>query len=151
MKKALFALLFASSLVYGELYKIPDFEADLFSKQGNKLKKIELSIMFDGDNVRVNDYKLLDALNVVISSFYIEDLFTSQGKERFKDLLKKYILKKYMLDIDFIYILHLTIHEQIDVDTLLQKIEKVEKGVKPIEKRESRLSEAQNRISEPEE
>ncbi len=132
MKKALFALLFASSLLYGELYKIPDFEADLFSKQGNKLKKIELSIMFDGDNVRANDYKLLDALNVVISSFYIEDLFTSQGKERFKDLLKKYIMKKYMLDIDFIYILHLTIHEQIDVDTLLQKIEKVQRNVKPV-------------------
>ena len=132
MKKALFTLLFASSLLYGELYKIPDFEADLFSKQGNKLKKIELSIMFDGDNVRANDYKLLDALNVVISSFYIEDLFTSQGKERFKDLLKKYIMKKYMLDIDFIYILHLTIHEQIDVDTLLQKIEKVQRNVKPV-------------------
>ena len=129
MKKVLLLLLFTGSLLYGELWKIPDFKADLFSKQGNKLRKIELSIMFDGDNVRTNDYKLLDALNVVISSFYIEDLFTSQGKERFKDLLQKYILKKYMMDIDFIYILRLTIHEEIDVDQLLQKIEKLEKGV----------------------
>ena len=129
MKKVFLLLLFTGSMLYGELLKIPDFEADLFSKQGNKLRKIELSIMFDGDNVRTNDYKLLDALNVVISSFYIEDLFTSQGKERFKDLLQKYILKKYMMDIDFIYILRLTIHEEIDVDKLLQKIEKLEKGV----------------------
>jgi len=128
MKKVFLLLLFTGSMLYGELLKIPDFEADLFSKQGNKLRKIELSIMFDGDNVRTNDYKLLDALNVVISSFYIEDLFTSQGKERFKDLLQKYILKKYMMDIDFIYILRLTIHEEIDVDQLLQKIEKLEKG-----------------------
>ena len=148
MKKAFFALLFTSSLLYGELYKIPDFEADLFSKEGNKLKKIELSIMFDGDNVRANDYKLLDALNVVISSFYIEDLFTSQGKERFKDLLKKYIMKKYMLDIDFIYILHLTIHEQIDVDTLLKKIEKVDREIKPIQKKKGIPSEAQRILSE---
>jgi len=147
MKKALFALLFASSLLYGELYKIPDFEADLFSKEGNKLKKIELSIMFDGDNVRTNDYKLLDALNVIISSFYVEDLFTSQGKERFKDLLRKYIMKKYMLDIDFIYILHLTIHEQIDADMLLQKINKLQKNIKPVPKQIITPSTVQNQLS----
>jgi len=132
MKKFFLLLLLASSLLYGELYKIPDFEADLFSKEGNKLKKIELSIMFDGDNLHTDDYKLLDALNVVISSFYIEDLFTSKGKERFKTLLKNYILKKYMMDIDFIYILHLTLHEQIDTDQLLKKIEKLEKGMAPV-------------------
>ena len=148
MKKAFFALLFASSLLYGELYKIPDFEADLFSKEGDKLRKIELSIMFDGENTRANDYKLLDALNVVISSFYIEDLFTSKGKERFKDLLQKYILKKYMLDIDFIYILRLTMHDQIDADTLLQKIENVKKEIKPIQKRKSTSSEVQQGVSE---
>ncbi|GEM_PF-3139431 len=124
--RILIPLLFVSSLLFGELYKVPDFEADIFSKDGNKLKKIELSIMFDGDNVRENDYKLLDALNIVISSFYIEDLFTSKGKERFKTLLKQYIMKKYMLDIDFIYILRLDIKERIDVDELLKRINRTD-------------------------
>ncbi len=126
MVRVLIPLLFASSLLFGELYKVPDFETDIFSKEGNKLKKIELSIMFDGENVRAADYKLLDALNVVISSFYLEDLFTSKGKERFKKLLRQYILKKYMIDIDFIYILKLDIKERIDIDMLLQKLKKIE-------------------------
>jgi len=73
MKKVLLLLLFTGSLLYGELWKIPDFEADLFSKQGNKLRKIELSIMFDGDNVRASDYKLLDALKLVTLTANIGD------------------------------------------------------------------------------
>ncbi len=106
---------------------MPDFEADIFSKEGNKLKKIELSVMFEGENVRAADYKLLDALNVVISSFYLEDLFTSKGKERFKALLRQYILKKYMIDVDFIYILKLDIKERIDIDTLLERLRQLQK------------------------
>ncbi len=130
MKKILLLLLFTGSLLFGELYKISDFETDIFSKEGNRLKKIELVIMFEGDNVRQYDYKLLDALNIVISSFYIEDLFTSKGKERFKDLLQQYILKKYMIDIDFIYILRFGIKEQIDLDTLLKRIDTMEKKIR---------------------
>ena len=128
MVRVLIPLLFASSLLFGELYKVPDFEADIFSKEGNKLKKIELSIMFDGENVRAADYKLLDALNVVISSFYLEDLFTSKGKERFKKLLRQYILKKYMIDIDFIYILKLDIKERINIDELLERLQHLQKN-----------------------
>jgi hypothetical protein len=134
MKKLLFLLIFSSSLLFGELYKISDFETDIFSKDGNRLKKIELSIMFEGDGIRQYDYKLLDALNVVISSFYIEDLFTSKGKERFKDLLQQYVLKKYMIDVDFIYILRFGIKEQVDIDTLLKRIEKMESEIVPRKK-----------------
>jgi len=137
MWKTLFALLLTSSLLFGELYKVSDFEADIFSKDGNQLKKIELTLIFEGDNIRPYDYKLLDALNIVISSFYIEDLFTSKGKERFKKLLTQYIVKKYMIDIDFIYIINFGIKERVDIDTLLKKLEKLEKEVIPKQEKNS--------------
>ena len=124
--RVVLALMLSWGLLFGELYKIEDFEADLFSRHGNKLKKVQMQLMLEGENLRQNDYKILDALNVVISSFYIEDLFTSKGKERFKSLLRKYLLKKYMIDPDFIYILRLDLKEQVDIDTLLEKLKTLE-------------------------
>ena len=116
----------AGSLLFGELYKVENFETDIFSKKGNQLQKIEMTLMFEGDNLSANDYKLLDALNIIISSFYIEDLFTSKGKEHFKALLKKFLMKKYMLDIEFIYIIKLERKPEIDSKSLLQQLEKLQ-------------------------
>ena len=123
MKKILLLLLMLYISAYAELYKVPDFESDIFSKDGNRLKKIEMSLIFEGIDLQQNEYKLLDALNVIISSFYIEDLFTSQGKEKFKALLKQYTTKKYMLDIDFIYIIKFRIKQNIDLDALVNELE----------------------------
>ncbi len=123
MKKILLLILILCISAYAELYKVPDFESDIFSKDGNKLKKIEMSLIFEGQDLKQNDYKLLDALNIVVSSFYLEDLFTSQGKERFKTLLKQYVAKKYMLDIDFIYIIKFNIKQSVDIDTIVRDLE----------------------------
>lgn len=126
MRKIVFALICSVSLLFGELYKVDNFETDIFSKKGNTLKKIELSLIFEGDNLSQNDYKLLDGLNIIISSFYIEDLFTSKGKERFKSLLKQFLLKKYMLDIDAIYFLKFDIKPPIDCNNLEKILQKLQ-------------------------
>ncbi len=120
--KLLLSLTLTLSLLWGELYRVDHFTTDIFSRKGNSLTKIDMNIMFEGEKLRENDYRLLDALNVIVSSFYLEDLFTSKGKERFKKLLKAYILKKYMLDIDFVYILKMEIVPQIDTEKLLQQL-----------------------------
>ncbi|HHD77596.1 MAG TPA: hypothetical protein ENK97_02305 [Campylobacteraceae bacterium] len=129
MRKVLLSLFFLISLSQAEIYKVDHFESDIFSKKGNALKKVELSLIFEGENLSRNDYKLLDALNIIISSFYLEDLFTSKGKERFKKLLKQFLLKKYMLDIDAIYLLKFDIKPALNCDkleTLLQKIQSMQ-------------------------
>ncbi len=126
MRKVLPVLFFLVSLLQAEIYKVDHFESDIFSKKGNALKKVELSLIFEGENLSRNDYKLLDALNIIISSFYLEDLFTSKGKERFKRLLKQFLLKKYMLDVDAIYLLKFDIKPALNCDkleTLLQKLQ----------------------------
>lgn len=121
------------SLLWGEQYKVDHFTADIFSKEGNKLKKVEMTLLFEGEDLSKNSYKLLDALNVIISSFYVEDLFTSKGKERFKQMLRQYVQKKYMLDIDFIYILKLDLQTPVDIDKLLERLNALQqqKGLPP--------------------
>ncbi len=124
MKKIALIALLLSSLLYADKYKVNNFESDIFSKDGNNLKKVKMSLIFEGRDLKENDYKILDTLNIIVSSFYVEDLFTSQGKERFKTLLTQYISKKYMIDIDFIYIIKFETKQDVDVDRLIQKLKK---------------------------
>lgn len=121
MKKiALFLLL--SINTYADTVEIKNFESDLFSKDGKSLKKIEYSLLFDGRYLKENRYKIIDALHIVVSSFYIQDLFTSKGKERFKTVLKKYVNKKYSLEIDNIFIQKFKIKNSINVDEFIKAL-----------------------------
>ena len=86
-----------------EVYEVKHFESDIFSRDGNKLKKVSLSLRIEGRDLKENDYKITDALNIIISSFYLEDLFTSKGKELFKSSLSKYLEKRYSVEADTIY------------------------------------------------
>ncbi len=123
MKKIALLILLTSVLSYAQMYRVDNFKSDIYSRDTKNLKQIEISLIFEGDDIKDKDYKILDALNIVISSFYLEDLFTSKGKERFKELLKRYILKKYMVDIDFIYIQSLGIKQNVNIDKIIEKIE----------------------------
>ena len=116
-------MLLLCGFLHAELYKIDNFRSDIYSRDTKRLKPVEISLIFEGDDIKSKDYKIKDALNIVISSFYIEDLFTSKGKERFKELLKRYILKKYMIDIEFIYIQSLGIKESIDIDKIVKNLQ----------------------------
>ena len=102
MKKLLIFLLVC--FLNADMLNVDDFSAEVFSKSANRPVSINLSAIFEGRYVEEVSYKIVDALNVVIGSFYWEDLLTSAGKLKLKETLKSYILKKYSIDIDNIYI-----------------------------------------------
>lgn len=129
MKKMLLAfplILGASSL------EIENLRTDLYSKSGvNVLKKIELSLEFEGENLDLRKSQIIDSINTVISGFFYEDIFTESGKNNFKNTLEKFIAKKYKVKIDEIYILSLSGVEKFDIEEFkkfLQSSEAKEKN-----------------------
>ncbi len=123
MKKIALVFTLCASL-FGDVLEIRDFESDLFSKKSNQLKKIEFSLLFDGRDLKENRHKVIDALNIVISSFYVEDLFTSKGKERFKSVVTKYITKKYAVDVDDIFIQKFRVVDNVNVEAFIDALKK---------------------------
>ncbi len=122
MKKPIFFVLFCVSMMAGTL-RIDNFESDLYSKSAaNNMKKISMSLEFITRDDNVNESAIYDSLNVIVGSFYAEDLMTSRGKESFKTTLIKYISKKYSLDIDEIYIISLKILNEIDIEKIIKAI-----------------------------
>ena len=100
-------------------FKVEKMRTELYSKTGaNTLKKVELSLEFEGENLLSSKDKLLDSTNIVISGFFYEDLFTELGKMRFKETLVKFINKKYQLGVKNIYILSLKGVEKFDIEEL---------------------------------
>lgn len=119
MKKILILSLFAFLSLKADSLKIEDLRTDLYSKTGqNSLKKVALSLELEGDELKNNQNKLLDATNTIISSFFYEDLFTEIGKLRFKETLTMFLNKKYKIKIDSIYILSLKGVERFDLQEL---------------------------------
>ena len=104
MKKIIFILLVVVANLSAQMLNIDDFSSELFSKVTKKPVTINLSMMVEGRYVEDESYKIIDALNIVIGSFYLEDLLTSQGKIKLKETLKSYTTSKYSVDIDNIYI-----------------------------------------------
>lgn len=96
--------MFINFSAFAEVYEVSNFQSDIFSRDGHKLKKVTLSLRIEGRDLKENDYKITDALNIIISSFYLEDLFTSKGKEQFKISLSQYLEKKYSVEADTIYL-----------------------------------------------
>ena len=96
MKKAILSMMILCSLGFGDVVSVEGFESDLYSKYDtNNLKKISMDLEIitrDDDVARAPIY---DALNIIVGSFYAEDIMTSKGKEGFKATLIKYIDKKY--------------------------------------------------------
>ena len=103
--------------IQAQSFKIEDLRTELYSKEGkNILKKIELSLEFEGENLEQN--KLKDATNTVISSFFYEDIFTELGKLRFKQSISRYIKQKYKIDIKEVYIIKLKGVQKFDIEEL---------------------------------
>lgn len=112
-------LLFMVLPLFVYAFKVEKMRTELYSKTGaNTLKKVELSLEFEGENLLSNKDKLLDSTNIVISGFFYEDLFTELGKMRFKETLVKFINKKYQLGVKNIYILSLKGVEKFDIEEL---------------------------------
>lgn len=114
--RVLFLLIFSVSL-FADMLGIENFRTDLYSKTGNNvLKKIELELELEGENLEKN--KIIDALNTIVSSFFYEDLFTEIGKNNFKETLLKFSNKKYNTQIKNIYILKLNSVSDFDLEEL---------------------------------
>ncbi len=121
MKKIVLSLFLASSL-FSDVVEIKNFESDLFSKYKEGLQKIEFSLLMDGKDLKENRYKIVDALNIITSSFYIEELFTSKGKEKFKKVVIQYVTKKYSVDIDNIFIQKFRLKKSVGVEEFIKAL-----------------------------
>ena len=104
MKKIILILLLAIVGLSAQMLSIDDFSSEVFSKLTKKPVTINLKLMIEGRYVEDESYKIIDALNIVVGSFYLEDLITSQGKIKLKEAIKSYSTSKYSIDIDNIYI-----------------------------------------------
>ena len=124
MKRVWIALLISFSL-FADSIDLVEFESDLFSKNSKLLKKISITLHLKGESLETNSYSIQDALNIVLSSYYIEDLLTSKGKEEFKSAYKKYLAKRYGVKINEIYIIKLVQLNQLpDIDLLIDALKK---------------------------
>ena len=87
--------MFFGVFAFADVLKVRDFQTDIYSKVGQNLtKKINMNLEVVGRDVEENEAYVLDSLNVVVGSFYVEDILTSMGKEKFKELFMKYAAKK---------------------------------------------------------
>ncbi|AJC92080.1 hypothetical protein CSUB8523_0546 [Campylobacter subantarcticus LMG 24377] len=134
--KRIVILFFSFCGIYANSLSIEDFRTDLYSKVGNNtLKKIEITLDFEGENL--DQKKIIDALNTIVSSYFYEDLFTEVGKNNFKETLLKFSNKKYKTQIKNIYILKINSVAQFD-------IEELKRFVKDLEKKDKDLKETAN-------
>jgi len=121
MRKILFILLFSVVFLQAEeTLRVDNFEVSIFSKLSKEPVQIETSMIFEGRDVEVYDFKIIDSLNVVIGSFYAESLLTSKGKEGLKQALINYSSDKYGIDIDHIYIQKLNIKKNLSNNDIIE-------------------------------
>lgn len=117
-------MLLSALSVAEETFQIDNFEVSLFSKLAKEPVQIETSMIFEGRDIEVEDYKIIDALNIVISSFYAENLLTSQGKEGLKKAIINYTKDKYSIGIDAIYIQKLNIIKNVTAINIVEELRK---------------------------
>ena len=111
--------------LFAETLDIQQFESDVYSKESkSSSKKISLDMIIEGRSVDTESFKVVDALNIVIGSFYAEDLLTSRGKEGLKKALIDYSAKKYSIDIDAIYIQRLYVVTFPAVDEIVEALKR---------------------------
>ncbi|MBK1964196.1 hypothetical protein [Campylobacter novaezeelandiae] len=133
MKKYFFILIIPF-LLCADTLEILNLKTDLYSKASdNLLKKINISLEINGENLESNKAKIIDSINSVISSFFYEDIFTELGKGTFKQTLEKFIYKKYKIKINSIYILSLNSVEKFDIEELKRFLKSQEKDKENLE------------------
>ena len=113
--------------LFGADFEIKNLEVDLYSKTSSEMKKISMDLhIFTSEVVKSSAIK--DAINVIVSSFYAQDLMSSKGKEAFKEAIKKYSASKYKIKIDDVYILSLKEIDNIDIARLVKQLDKYYKN-----------------------
>lgn len=123
MIKAVVLAAILGASVIADVLQVRDFSTDVYSKSGaNSTKKISLDLEIIGRDMDENQAYALDALNVIIGSFYVEDLLTSRGKEKLKSEFIKYAAKKHSIDIDTVLLLGLKVVEDLSLDRVIAAI-----------------------------
>ena len=113
--------------LFGADFEIKNLEVDLYSKTSSEMKKISMDLhIFTNEVAKSSAIK--DAINVIVSSFYAQDLMSSKGKEAFKEAIKKYSASKYKIKIDDVYILSLKEIDNIDITRLVKQLDKYYKN-----------------------
>lgn len=113
--------------LFGADFEIKNLEVDLYSKTSAEMKKISMDLhIFTNEVAKSSAIK--DAINVIVSSFYAQDLMSSKGKEAFKEAIKKYSASKYKIKIDDVYILSLKEIDNIDIARLVKQLDKYYKN-----------------------
>jgi hypothetical protein len=121
-KIAVIFILLVSSL-WAQTLSVEGFESDLYSKRANfEVRKVRIDLRIEGRYVEDESFKVVDALNIVIGSFYAEDLLTSKGKTTLKDTLKSFSSKEHGVDIDTIYIHSLKIIDTASTEELIEAL-----------------------------
>lgn len=139
MKWIIFSFIIAVN-IFANTLSIENFKTDLYSKTGNNvLKTIELNLEFEGENLE--EKKIIDALNTIISSYFYEDLFTEIGKSNFKETLLKFSNKKYKTQIKNIYLLKVNSVKEFD-------IEELKKFLQELDSKEEKITKSQNLVKE---
>lgn len=130
--------------LFGADFEIKNLEVDLYSKNSSEMKKISMDLhIFTNEVAKSSAIK--DAINVIVSSFYAQDLMSSKGKEAFKEAIKKYSASKYKIKIDDVYILSLKEIDNIDIARLVKQLDKYYKNNANKESN-SRISSSQDEI-----
>lgn len=123
VKAKLFILLFLGNLLCAQTLFLENFESDLYSKKANfEIRKVKLDLRIEGRHVEDESFKIVDALNIVIGSFYAEDLLTSKGKSALKETLQTFSSKEYGIDIDTVYILSLKLVDTAATDEIVKAL-----------------------------
>lgn len=113
--------------LFGADFEIKNLEVDLYSKTSAEMKKVSMDLhIFTNEVAKSSAIK--DAINVIVSSFYAQDLMSSKGKEAFKEAIKKYSASKYKIKIDDVYILSLKEIDNIDIARLVKQLDKYYKN-----------------------
>lgn len=113
--------------LFGADFEIKNLEVDLYSKTSSEMKKISMDLHIFTNEVEKSS-AIKDAINVIVSSFYAQDLMSSKGKEAFKEAIKKYSASKYKIKIDDVYILSLKEIDNIDIARLVKQLDKYYKN-----------------------
>ena len=124
MKRILTAVLLLHVSLFAETLVVDHFKTNVFAKSDKKPVEITVGLIFEGNDVKKNEHKVVDTLNIVIGSYFAEDLVTSRGKELLKSTIIVYAKKTHALIIDSVYIKELTVKTNPSTQEIVDAMKK---------------------------
>ena len=124
MRRIFIAFFLLHVSLFAETLALEHFKANVFAKSDKKPVEVTVGLIFEGKEVKLYEYKVVDALNIVIGSYFAEDLVTSRGKEILKSTVIAYAKKTHGLVIDSIYIKELTVKTNPTTQEIVEAIKK---------------------------